>query len=119
MTYRLDYLRTVVTDDIPALPKSAKRQIRRAIESKLDTSCTVAVSGNEICITSIGSYESDRRGRGCKDDCNSLSARCTSEGPLAPGDYAVVHGEGSGELTLPASAVAVDLDDRVGFPCFF
>ena len=37
MTYRIDYLRTVVTDDIPALPKSAKRQIRRAIEAKLTT----------------------------------------------------------------------------------
>lgn len=37
MTYRIEYLRTVVADDIPALPKSAKRQIRRAIETKLTT----------------------------------------------------------------------------------
>ena len=37
MTYRIEYLRTVVVDDIPALPKSAKRGIRRAIESKLTT----------------------------------------------------------------------------------
>ena len=37
MTYRVEYLRTVITDDIPALPKSAKRQIRRAIEAKLTT----------------------------------------------------------------------------------
>jgi len=37
LTYRVEYLRTVVTDDIPALPKSAKRQIRRAIEAKLTT----------------------------------------------------------------------------------
>ena len=37
MTYRAEYLRTVVTDDIPALPKSARRQIRRAIETKLTT----------------------------------------------------------------------------------
>ena len=35
MTYRIEYLRTVVEDDIPALPKSAKRQVRRAIEQKL------------------------------------------------------------------------------------
>ncbi len=35
MTYRIEYLRSVVTDDIPALPKSAKHQIRRAIEKKL------------------------------------------------------------------------------------
>jgi len=37
LTYRIEYLRTVVDDDIPALPKSAKRQIRRAIEQKLTT----------------------------------------------------------------------------------
>ena len=37
MTYRIEYLRTVVEDDIPALPKSAKRQIRRAIEQELTT----------------------------------------------------------------------------------
>ena len=37
MTYRIEYLRTVVADDIPTLPKSAKRQIRRAIEAKLTT----------------------------------------------------------------------------------
>ena len=35
MTYRIEYLRTVVESDIPPLPKSAKRQIRRAIEQKL------------------------------------------------------------------------------------
>ena len=37
MTFRVEYLRTVIDDDIPALPKSAKRQIRRAIETKLTT----------------------------------------------------------------------------------
>ncbi|MGB8223237.1 MAG: type II toxin-antitoxin system RelE/ParE family toxin [Polyangiales bacterium] len=37
MTYRIEYLASVVADDIPALPKSAKRQIRRAIETKLAT----------------------------------------------------------------------------------
>lgn len=37
MTYRIEYLRSVVADDLPALPKSAKRQIRRAIEQKLST----------------------------------------------------------------------------------
>ena len=37
MIYRIEYLRSVVADDIPALPKSAKRQIRRAIEQKLTT----------------------------------------------------------------------------------
>jgi len=37
LTYRIEYLRSVVNDDIPPLPKSAKRQIRRAIEQKLTT----------------------------------------------------------------------------------
>jgi len=37
LTYRIEYLQSVVADDIPALPKSAKRQIRRAIETKLTT----------------------------------------------------------------------------------
>lgn len=35
MTYRVEYLRTVDDDDIPALPKSAQRRIRRAMETKL------------------------------------------------------------------------------------
>ena len=37
MTYRIEYLQAVVDDDIPALAKSIKRQIRRAIETKLTT----------------------------------------------------------------------------------
>jgi len=37
LTYRIEYLRSVATDDIPALPKSAQRRIRRAIEQKLAT----------------------------------------------------------------------------------
>ena len=37
MTYRIEYLRSVVTDDIPALPKSAQRRICSAIEQKLTT----------------------------------------------------------------------------------
>jgi len=37
LTYRIEYLQIVVAHDIPALPKSAKRQIRRAIENKLTT----------------------------------------------------------------------------------
>ena len=35
MSYRIEYLNSVVADDIPALPKSARRPIRRAIEQKL------------------------------------------------------------------------------------
>ncbi len=35
MTYRIEYLKSVVADDSPAPPKSAKRQDRRASESKL------------------------------------------------------------------------------------
>ena len=37
MKYRVEYLRAVAQSDIPALPKSVKRQIRRAIEQKLTT----------------------------------------------------------------------------------
>jgi len=37
LTYRIEYLRSVVTDDIPSLSKSAQRQLRRAIERKLAT----------------------------------------------------------------------------------
>jgi len=37
LTYQVEYLRSVVDNDVPALPKSAKRQIRRAIETKLAT----------------------------------------------------------------------------------
>jgi mRNA interferase RelE/StbE len=33
--YRVEYLASVVDDDIPRLPKSARRQIKTAIESKL------------------------------------------------------------------------------------
>jgi mRNA interferase RelE/StbE len=35
LIYRVEYLQGVVEEDIPALPKSAKRQIRRAIETEL------------------------------------------------------------------------------------
>ena len=35
MTYRIDYLESVVEKDIPELSKTAKQQILRAIEQKL------------------------------------------------------------------------------------
>lgn len=35
MTYRIEYLASVVDDDIPRLPRSVRRQIRTAIERKL------------------------------------------------------------------------------------
>jgi len=37
LTYRVEHLRSVIEDDIAALPKPAKRQVRRAIEAKLTT----------------------------------------------------------------------------------
>lgn len=72
----------------------------------LGTSCAIAVVDDEITITSSGAYESDRRGA-CTADCRPLIAECTSEEPLAPGDYELVHGQDSAELTLPASGVAL------------
>lgn len=35
ISYRVEYLQSVVDQDIPALPKAAKREIRAAIENKL------------------------------------------------------------------------------------
>ncbi len=35
MTHRIEYLKSVVTADIPRLSKAAQRRIRRAIETKL------------------------------------------------------------------------------------
>lgn len=35
MTYEVEYLASVVRDDIPALPKAMKERIRREIEGKL------------------------------------------------------------------------------------
>lgn len=35
MTYRIEYLASVVDDDIPSLPRSVRRQVRTAIERKL------------------------------------------------------------------------------------
>ena len=37
MTYRVTYLASVVSRDIPALPKSVKERLRREIERKLMT----------------------------------------------------------------------------------
>ncbi len=37
MTYRIEYLESVVRHDIPGLSATAKRQIRAAIERKLST----------------------------------------------------------------------------------
>jgi mRNA interferase RelE/StbE len=35
LNYRIEYLESVVTDDIPRLSKAAQQRVRRAIESKL------------------------------------------------------------------------------------
>lgn len=37
MTYSVEYLATVVREDLPGLTKAVKRQIRSAIEKKLTT----------------------------------------------------------------------------------
>lgn len=37
MTFRIEYLESVVRQDIPDLPAAAKRQIRSAIDRKLGT----------------------------------------------------------------------------------
>ena len=37
MTYRIEYLESVVRDDIPALSKAIKERLRREIEHKLTT----------------------------------------------------------------------------------
>ena len=37
MTYEIDYLESVVREDIPALPRAAKERVRREIERKLTT----------------------------------------------------------------------------------
>ena len=35
VSYRIEYLESVVREDIPRLPKAAREQVRRAIEVKL------------------------------------------------------------------------------------
>lgn len=35
MKYRIEYLKSVVDDDIPKLPKTVRKQIKTAIEEKL------------------------------------------------------------------------------------
>ena len=72
----------------------------------LGTSCAIVASGSEISITSSGAFESPVHGS-CSADCAPLIAECTSQEPLPPGDYTLVHGESSGELTLPASGTGL------------
>ena len=82
----------------------------------LGTSCAVAVSGDEITVTSSGAYESPLRGS-CSADCKALFAECDSEEPLASGDYTLVHGEGGAELTLPSDATGRFTDMAPFFFC--
>ncbi len=35
VTFRIEYLASVVAEDIPALPKAARRKIKKAIEERL------------------------------------------------------------------------------------
>jgi hypothetical protein len=72
----------------------------------LGTSCTVAVSEDEITITSNGAFESPVHGA-CSVDCRPLIASCSSDEPLAPGDYTLVHGEDSAELALPVNGLGL------------
>jgi len=37
LSYRIEYLESVVTDDIPQVPKAVQRRIKHAIETKLAT----------------------------------------------------------------------------------
>ncbi|MBC8067700.1 MAG: hypothetical protein IAG13_05145 [Deltaproteobacteria bacterium] len=67
----------------------------------VEASCTAAVEGQRIVLTSEIQWE-ENNGRidGCTLDCGSASATC-SLGRLADGAYTVVHGEEELALTVP------------------
>jgi hypothetical protein len=67
----------------------------------LGTSCTVALSGSELVVTSRGETESTGA-RECTADCGSLVARCDVTG-VPPGSYTLVHGTSSEPITVPAT----------------
>jgi hypothetical protein len=72
-------------------------------DAVLDTSCAMSVADSEIVMESSGSFARPTRGA-CSADCNTLTAYCTSPEPLPPGEYAVVHGEDRGAVTVPTPA---------------
>lgn len=65
----------------------------------VEASCSAAVEGTRIEITSDFSWEEKDRGT-CTLDCGSATAAC-SVGPLADGTYTVVHGEEEFQLVVP------------------
>ena len=58
MKYRIEYLESVVTHDIPSLSTSAKRQIRKAIEDKLEALEKVksSLASEEIAYLSLAEF---------------------------------------------------------------
>ncbi|MEY4546441.1 MAG: hypothetical protein RL685_2636 [Pseudomonadota bacterium] len=65
---------------------------------EVETSCTIAVDGSRITISSQGSVE--RQGGSCTDECGPLVAECVGE-PLPAGPYELRHGGSSREIVLP------------------
>lgn len=71
--------------------------------SDIVASCEATVSGNQITVTSSGSYREDSGlVKACTDDCRVVSATC-STASLPAGSYTVFHGEDVLPLDVPAS----------------
>lgn len=64
-------------------------------------SCTAAVEGSTITLTSDFSWEQAMGDIPCTEDCRQLVVTC-EVGVLAGGSYAVVLGEEESEVTIPA-----------------
>jgi hypothetical protein len=84
-------------------------------DTVLGTSCAIGVADSEIVMESSGSYASPKRGD-CSADCKPLIAYCTSPEPVPPGEYAVVHGEDRGAVTVPTPATTLFGSERFP-PC--
>lgn len=71
-------------------------------DTQLETSCSVALIGNDLVVDSSGSYETPVGDPICTLDCGVMSASCEAP-PLPAGNYTVTHGDYSGVLTIPSS----------------
>lgn len=81
----------------------------------LETSCEIELEDGKLVLRSDGAAESTGATE-CTADCGFLTAKCSSEA-LEPGDYELVHGEDSADVTLPADAIGLFDDGSPGALC--
>lgn len=95
-------VRAAAADQVAPVEVYSGDCLSSSCDRKRQGSCTAALDGTTITVTSSFSWERATASAICTTDCGTIRAEC-EVGPLPAGTYSVVHGGKRESLTVPTS----------------